>query len=242
MKTLLSIFFLATTLLAHGGQYRGPGDVVPPGGGRGRGTGGPAIPGPGGPGTGGPGYPGTGGPAGPGTGGPAGPGTGGPGGPGGGPGGPTTGVGGVNLYDDLTGWAFWWEFNKDKYIKLKDAIHGNGVQTGSDGYYLGPTRKPTAQNILKPSNEDLVNNIMPALRKAMDSTENRDILTACMVALAKIGQNHPDFKLSDIFKKYINSPNQEVQETAVLSLGIAGKATEDDIDTLIKIALGKKDK
>ncbi|MGC6486043.1 MAG: hypothetical protein ACON4Z_00220, partial [Planctomycetota bacterium] len=44
---------LPDTALAHGGQYRGPGDVVPPGGGSGGGT--------------------TGRPAGPTTGGPSGP-------------------------------------------------------------------------------------------------------------------------------------------------------------------------
>jgi len=61
---------------AHGGQYRGPGDVVPPSPGGGRGTGGPA-----GPTTGGPAGPGAPGPSGPTTGGPAGPATGGPAGP-----------------------------------------------------------------------------------------------------------------------------------------------------------------
>ena len=30
---LVTIALLSVTLYAHGGQYRGPGDVVPPGGG-----------------------------------------------------------------------------------------------------------------------------------------------------------------------------------------------------------------
>ena len=64
---------LSDSALAHGGQYRGPGDVLPPapGGGGGR------SPGAAGPTTGGPAGPATPGPAGPATPGPAGPGTGG---------------------------------------------------------------------------------------------------------------------------------------------------------------------
>ena len=34
----------------------------------------------------------------------------------------------------------------------------------------------------------------PALKKAIDSTDQRDINSSCMVAMAKIGQNHPEFK------------------------------------------------
>ena len=106
------VALLTAPALAHGGQYRGPGDVVPPapggGGGRTPGAAGPTTGGPSGPATPGPSNPSTPGPTGPGTGGPAGP---------AGPKGPTTG-GGIQLTDDLTRWEFWWEFNKDPFINL----------------------------------------------------------------------------------------------------------------------------
>ncbi|MCA8949436.1 MAG: hypothetical protein KDE27_08025, partial [Planctomycetes bacterium] len=55
---LTSILAWSAPVLAHGGQYRGPGDVVPPGGGgRGSGAGGPTTGGPGGPSGPGPGGP-----------------------------------------------------------------------------------------------------------------------------------------------------------------------------------------
>ena len=126
---------LPETALAHGGQYRGPGDVVPPGPGGGGGGGGR----PSGPTTGGPSGPSAPAPSGPATGGPAGPSTGGPAGPAGGRG-PTTGGRGAQLSSDLTRWNFWWEFNKDPFIRLRDAINSGGPQTGSDDFYLG-TRK-----------------------------------------------------------------------------------------------------
>jgi hypothetical protein len=224
--------FLVTDLSAHGGQYRGPGDVVPPGPGGGGNTGRPS-----GPTTGGPAGPTTGGPAGPATGGPAGPSTGGPTGPGGRPRGPVTGGRGASLGADLTQWAFWWEFNKDPFIRLKDEINKKGPQTGSDDFYLGSTRK--SHNSLALSRKDKLN-VLATLRRAMKSTNNRDIITACMIAMAKVGVDHPEFKLKDVFTPYLQSNNQEVRETAALALGIAAQTESDELDILIKLALGKE--
>ena len=227
---------LAASLNAHGGQYRGPGDVVPPGPGGGGNTGRPS-----GPTTGGPSGPGgrTGGPTGPATGGPSSPTTGGPTGPVG----PTTGGrGGIRLSDDLTNWSFWWEFNKDPFIRLRESVLRGGPTTGSDDFYLGNTRKSNSRNSLKPSRRDIQEDILPSLKKAIDSTEQRDIVSACMIAMAKAGQNHSEFKLADVFKKRLDSNNQEIRETAALSLGIAGLAGEEEMDILIQLALGKKPK
>ncbi len=217
---------------AHGGQYRGPGDVVPPNPGGGRGTGGPS-----GPTTGGPAGPSTPGPAGPATPGPAGPATGGPAGPGAAKG-PTTGGRGIQLEDDLTRWEFWWEFNKDPYIRLKDAIGSGGVQTGGSDFFLGATRRVEAKDTLRPSEEDKVGNILPALKKALDSTDNRDISSSCMVAMAKIGKDHPtDFKLlDDVFRPKLKSRDQEIREVAALAIGIAAIDKEDNVNALIGLA------
>lgn len=225
MNKLLLVGLTCTGLLvalpetgyAHGGQYRGPGDVVPPNPGGGRATGGPS-----GPTTGGPAGPSTPGPAGPATPGPSGPATGGPAGPGAARG-PTTGGKGIVLDIDLTRWEFWWEFNKDPYIRLKEAIHSGGVQTGSDDFYIGATRKVASKDTLKPSDEEILNNVLPALKKALDGTNNRDIASSCMVAMAKIGKDHPDFVLLDkVFAPHLTSKDQEIREVAALSIGIAG--------------------
>lgn len=215
---------------AHGGQYRGPGDVVPPnpGGGRGGGPGGPATPGPGGPAT-----PGPGGPAAPG---PAGPATGGPAGPAGGKG-PTTGGRGIQLEDDLNLWQFWWEFNKDPFIRLRDAIHSSTAVSGSDEFYLGATRKVDAQDTMSPSEEDRLNVILPALKKAIDSTDDRDITSSCMVAMAKVGRNHSEFRLHDVFAERLKRGDQEIRETAALSFGIAALPEVENIDLLAGLAL-----
>lgn len=227
------IALLPDTGRAHGGQYRGPGDVVPPSPGGGGRSGGPA-----GPTTGGPAGPSAPAPSGPATGGPAGPSTGGPAAPGG-TRGPTTGGRGVQIDDDATTWNYWWEFNKDPFIRLKDAVQQGGATTGSDDFFLGPTRKSDAKDSLKPTSEQILGEILPALKKAIDSTEQRDINSSCMVAMAKIGTNHPDFKLIDVFQPRLRKSDQEIRETAALSIGIAAIAGEQEMDLLVDLALDK---
>lgn len=228
------VALLPETGRAHGGQYRGPGDVVPPApGGSGGRSGGPS-----GPTTGGPAGPSAPAPSGPATGGPAGPTTGGPSGPGA-RGGPTTGGRGVQLDDDLTRWDFWWEFNKDPFIRLKDAVQQGGPQTGSDDFYLGATRKSEARDSLKPTTEQILGEILPALKKAIDSTDQRDINSSCMVAMAKIGTDHPEFKLIDVFAPRLKKADQEIRETAALAIGIAAIAGEAEMDLLVGLALDK---
>ena len=225
LKQLLCATLLVASLSAHGGQYRGPGDVVPPGPGGGGNTGRPS-------------GPTTGGPAGPATGSPSGPVTGGPAGPTGPGRGPQTGGRGMRVGLDLTKWAFWWEFNKDPFIKLKDALYNGGPQTGSDEFYLGSTRKGAKDSIL-PTREDKIG-VLASLKKAIDSTEQRDIVSSCMIAMAKIGDIHPDFKLIDVFKPRLESKNQEIRETAILAMGIAASDEAEALELLIQTALGKK--
>ncbi len=230
------VALLPETGRAHGGQYRGPGDVVPPppGGGGGR-SGGPS-----GPTTGGPSGPSAPGPSGPSTGGPGGPTTGGPSGGGGGKG-PTTGGRGYTPEDDLNEWLYWWEFNKDPFIRLKDAVQEGGPQTGSDDFYLGGSRRSDAKDSMKPTTEQILGEILPALKKAIDSTDNHDINSSCMVAMAKIGTDHPDFKLIGVFTPRLKKASQEIRETAALSIGIAALGTKEDVDLLVALALDKEE-
>ncbi len=196
---------------AHGGQYRGPGDTVPPGGG---GAGGGGGTGPGG----GPGGPTTPGPAGPTT-----PGAGAPGAPGGAPGGrPSTGGGGDGG-PDLTLWSFWWEFNKEPYLNLKAKIQSGGTETGTEGFFLGHGAKSGGKDSLKPTQEQIRQRIVPALLAALEKETNNDIVTGCMIALAKIGDapnETGESQFEKVIAKFLADKNQEISETAAVSLGI----------------------
>jgi len=204
------IYGLQGPTYAHGGQYRGPGDTVPPGG-SGSGGGGGAGP--------------TTGPAGPSTPGPAGPSTpapGAPGSPGQGPGRPTTGPAG-DTGPDLTQWSFWWEFNKEPYLNLKSKIFDGATATGTEGWFLGQGEKSQSKDTLKPTEEQIRQKVVPALLAALEKENNNDIVTGCLIALAKIGDPPSDDGTSQfegILEKFLADKNQEISETAAVAMGI----------------------
>ena len=224
----------AEPAFAHGGQYRGPGDVVPPnpGGGGGR------TPGPSGPSTPGPSGPSTPGPAGPGTPGPAGPATGGPGAPApAGGGGPTTG-GGIQLVDDLTRWQFWWEFNKDPFINLREAVFDQGTVSNSEEFFMGAGLQQTSKDTLRPTKDEIRNKILPALARLLESSDQRDIVSSTLIAMAKIGEDSDEVKIIDVMRGKLSSNVQEVAETAALSMGISQRP--DGVDDMIELVKDSK--
>lgn len=214
-----ALFCLTPTLSGHGGNYggrpyRGPADTVPgggKGGGKSSGPAGPTTPGPSGPTTPSPSSPNTPGPTTP----PSGPPTGGP------RAGPTTGgPRGVQIGEDLTDWTYWWENNKAPYLQLKQAVHAAGVLTGSDDFLMGRGLRTDSSDTLAPSPKDLKGVVVPALRRALeDAGSNRDIVSSCMVALARIGI---DTEVLPLFEKRLASRDQEIRETAALAMGIFG--------------------
>ncbi len=225
---------LQDSSLGHGGTYRGPGDTVPPGGGGG-GGGGAAGPGPAGPSSPGPGGPGTPGPA---TG--AGPAA----GPAGRQSGPLTSgaqVGGA----DLTLWEFWWGFNKEPFLNLRAAIQSGSVQTGDVDFFLGEGEKSQARDTLRPSEADVRTKIVPAMLEALEKERQNDIVTACLIGLAKIGDakgEGGESGFEPVIRKFLADNNQEISETAAISLGILSNeaAVPTLRDLLFDNAEGKK--
>lgn len=217
--------FLVGDLGAHGGTYRGPGDTVPPGAGGDPGEGAPTGPvTPGGPGT----PPGTGGnPLGPATG---------PNTPpqGGGP--RSTPGSGFNVAADLSQWSFWWEFNKDGFLNLRQALDQE-VITGDGSYWLGDGAKAQGRTTVRPSRAQIEEDIVPALLAALESETNKDIVTGCLIALAKIGDRvdesgHSQFQ--ETLADFLTHANQEIRETAAIALGIlANPGSLDLLEALV---------
>ena len=209
---------------AHGGQYRGPGEVVPPAQAGSSSSGGAPI------------NPGDSQASGGGSG--AGTRT---------PGSMPAGSGsarsvgytnrGIPLEDDLTRWQYWWEFRKDRYLALKAAVRDSSIQRGTPEALLGATRSVDAQDRLAPSPEEVEKLVIPALRAALQDAESRDLASGCMVALAKIGRSGTDWDLrTDVFAPFLTSHDQEIRETAALCIGIAGRTDRLDLELLHALA------
>ncbi len=207
---LLALAGLAVPGWGHGGQYRGPGDTVPPGGGGLHGGGGGNGAGPAGPAAPLPGLGGAGGR-----------------GPNGRPGiGARAGLtGGGDPSVDLTQWTFWWEFNREPYLDLKNAIARVGPLTGSEGWFLGKGQRGEARESVYPTEEQIRTKVVPALVAALEKETNNDVVTGCLIALAKIGTARSGLgaeRIQELLARRLRSPVQEIAETAAVALGILG--------------------
>lgn len=130
-------------------------------------------------------------------------------------------TGGITLADDATRWSHWWEFNKDRYL-VRRASDELGPRTGSDDFYLGAGRRGLARDGLQPTRDDVERRVLPALLAANASTDDRDVVTAAMIAMAKVGASTDESALVDAFAARLARRDQEVRETAALALGLAG--------------------
>ncbi|MFT4542190.1 MAG: HEAT repeat protein [Planctomycetota bacterium] len=151
---------------------------------------------------------------------------------GGGPGAGST-AGAANT--DTSAWSQWWGFNRERYMSLRSAVRSGTAATGSDEFYLGHGTSSVSREGLMPSNAQIRNLVVPALMRALKSRDN-DILTASLLALAKIGQDAAGtgFDLSASIRAFLTHSNQEVHETAAVALGIlANSSTAPDLAALL---------
>lgn len=138
--------------------------------------------------------------------------------PGGGGAGPSTplGPGGAAITD----WDVWWTFNRDPYLRLKEAIHSTTASTGSDDFFLGFGQVKRDVETF-PGDEALREEVVPALLAAIEGTKNQDLITAGVMALAKVGATlGGDAELERVIARFLAHPNQEIAETAAVALGL----------------------
>ena len=118
---------------------------------------------------------------------------------------PGPNTGGRSLSPDTTSWQVWWEFNKETYLGRRRAVDEVTV-SGSDDFYLGRRRAAAPIDLLAPTEGDLRDRVVPALGALLAAERFRDIQSACLIALGKIGRDGPGVDLE-----------------TVLALGIAGR-------------------
>jgi HEAT repeat protein len=123
---------------------------------------------------------------------------------------------------DAVSWQVWWEFNKDPFLRRREIVQAGPV-SGSDEFFLGTRRSTDLRDTLLPTEADRRERLLPALVELLRKEKNKDIATACLVALGKIGLDAPGLDLEALFAQSMRRDNQEIRETAVLALGISGR-------------------
>jgi HEAT repeat protein len=113
----------------------------------------------------------------------------------------------------------WWHFNKEPYLQLRSHVRSGPTSATGDGWFLGSG----AGKSLRPSEAQIRVTVVPALLAALERETNNDIVTGCLVALAKIGEEGESEvapRFAAVIERFLPDKNQEIAETAAVALGI----------------------
>jgi len=138
---------------------------------------------------------------------------------------------------DWTEWTLWWELNRHAYLDLRRHVHAGGSGTGSDEFFLGFGERRQTRDVLRPSERQIRERVLPALLEALDREENPIVVRSLLIALAKIGDEPGPTGgsyLAQVLRGYLKEGNQGVEETAAIALGILGAdAALEDLVALV---------
>ena len=100
---------------------------------------------------------------------------------------------------DLTDWEFWWEHHKNRFL-ARDS-HG----------------------VARVDSRTVLDRILPQLECVLATDPSRDVVAACLIALAKLGKSHHQIAMLDTFRERLGSKERSVSHAAVLAMGILAR-------------------
>ena len=122
---------------------------------------------------------------------------------------------------DLTAWDFWWAYNQEPYLELKSHV----FRVPDPAPYDWHGRRLGAVKSLAPTAEQIREEIRPALRRTLREATSDDLVTACLIALAKVGEDpsaSTEAGLAELLATYLADSRPDVRESATIALGILG--------------------
>jgi HEAT repeat protein len=134
---------------------------------------------------------------------------------------------------DLTIWQFWWGFNREPYLRLRDRFQRQGSEERS--FTCGNERREFHACTTTVAREW----IAPALLRALRDNSAQDIVTGSLIALAKV-DHAPEqrVRVAEEIQRWLSSEEQEIQESAAIALGILDD--ERSIPLLTALLLGDR--
>ncbi|MCZ6596120.1 MAG: hypothetical protein O7B99_00615 [Planctomycetota bacterium] len=136
---------------------------------------------------------------------------------------PTTTTGGLVI--DLTRWSWWWELNKEPFLRTARERMPMPAYTAGDGTFLGRSR-PTAAG--PPTPAEIHGRVVPALLRNLERARSSDLLSSTLLALARIGaHNRPDARrgYEEVLRGFVSHSNARISEAALIALGVLGDAS-----------------
>ena len=112
-------------------------------------------------------------------------------------------------------WDFWWGFNKDQYLKLKENLYNQRVDSETADFFFGRRTQHGAKDTCRPTPEFIRVNLIPRFLEALGA-DQPDIRDSACVALGKVGGATEVPHLVRMVRDKVKS----VREGAVIGLGL----------------------
>ncbi len=129
---------------------------------------------------------------------------------------------------DVSDWSLWWRFNQHAFLNLKDAIWAQETLSDDGGIFAGLGTIQRTHIDYRPSEQQLAELVLPALLEVLGREGQPQVLSGCLTALARIGHvdgTTSEVSAEDMLASFLANPNQQMGETAAVSLGILGRAS-----------------
>jgi HEAT repeat protein len=115
-------------------------------------------------------------------------------------------------------WEYWWLFQRDSYLRLRERISRQPVVSGSADWLLGKRSKEDASLAEPPSHRAISRRVVPLLREALGDPFF-DVRASAVIAL---GKTSDPSVLPDLIAA-LRDPRRSVSESAALALGMVGE-------------------
>jgi len=137
-------------------------------------------------------------------------------------------------------WRFWWAYNNDDILNLKDHIYAKGAVSSSPLFYGSRTDEENRNPVHRATRRAIEHQIHPALWRCVNRfSEHEDVHGGAIIATAKSGRAKNIAAFSDIlFNRFRNDKNRRIDfglqatESAALALGLL-----PDLDPAAKAAV-----
>jgi hypothetical protein len=148
---------------------------------------------------------------------------------------------GTEVGPDLTTWEFWWEWNRDDLLARSRTARTRSEQDADDGGSTEDAAPRRGARAIRPTRAEIVHEVVPTLLRTLQVAQwrpgERDLVRACLMALARIDAAPDHISLLPVLAAHLRSDDVLVRATAALALGIAAIPGDEARDLLIALAL-----
>ena len=130
----------------------------------------------------------------------------------------STGSSGSQLAFD--GWEFWWEANRDQLVLLKSHLGQGGLVEGSPSQLTSRGNKLRTSHGSRPPRQWIEDAVVPALLQLSTTTDDRDILDSALIAMGRSAAADQHDLVRHTARRLLAHRELSVQAAAALGLGI----------------------